>query len=130
MATNNRKPYQTAWPSPGPAHDWDPRSPQVQQNQIRAYDQMREECPVAHSDYLGWSLFRHQDVLQVLGDHETFSNVVSLVPRIAASPVTRANAIQGLNRRLTTSRKDTMPRARKAATVISAVRRSWFRLYS
>lgn len=82
MATDNRKPYQTDRPSPCPAQDWDPRSPQVQQNQIRAYDQMREECPVAHSDYLGWSLFRHQDVLQVLGDHETFSNLVSRHPSV------------------------------------------------
>jgi len=62
--------------------DWDPRSPQVQRDQIDAYDRMRAECPVAHSDYLGWSLFRHADVLKVLGDHETFSNRVSRHPSV------------------------------------------------
>jgi cytochrome P450 len=38
---------------------------------------MRDTCPVAYSDYLGWSLFRHADILRVLNDHDTFSNVVS-----------------------------------------------------
>lgn len=60
--------------------EWDPRSLAVLADQIGAYDRMRETCPVAYSDYLGWSLFRHQDVLQVLGDHKTFSNVVSRHP--------------------------------------------------
>ena len=62
--------------------DWDPRSSEVQIDQIRAYDHMRETCPVAYSDYLGWSLFRHADILQVLTDHETFSNVVSRHPAV------------------------------------------------
>lgn len=62
--------------------DWDPRSPEVQRDQIRAYDRMRETCPVAYSDYLGWSLFRHDDVLRTLEDHETFSNVVSRHPSV------------------------------------------------
>ncbi len=43
---------------------------------------MRERCPVAHSDYLGWSLFRHADVLQVVADHRSFSNVVSQHPSV------------------------------------------------
>jgi cytochrome P450 len=38
---------------------------------------MRRRCPIAHSDYLGWSLFRHADVVRVLNDHDTFSNQVS-----------------------------------------------------
>ena len=62
--------------------DWDPRSPEVFSDQIGAYDRMRETCPVAHSDYLGWSLFRHADVLRVLDDHETFRNVVSRHPSV------------------------------------------------
>lgn len=57
--------------------DWDPRSGEVLSNQIKAYDAMRGRCPVAYSDYLGWSLFRHQDVVRVLDDHHAFSNVVS-----------------------------------------------------
>lgn len=62
--------------------DWDPRSPEVLADQIAAYDRMRQTCPVAYSDYLGWSVFRHEDVLHILGDHETFSNVVSRHPSV------------------------------------------------
>jgi cytochrome P450 len=57
--------------------DWDPRSDAVLSDQIRAYDGMRHRCPVAYSDYLGWSLFRHVDVTQALDDHQAFSSVVS-----------------------------------------------------
>lgn len=61
----------------GKPADWDPRSPDVLSDQIAAYDAMRQRCPVAHSDYLWWSLFRHEDVLRVLLDHESFSNAAS-----------------------------------------------------
>ena len=57
--------------------DWDARDPTVLADQIRAYDDMRRRCPVAHSDYLNWSLFRHEDVVRALTDHDTFSNAVS-----------------------------------------------------
>ncbi len=57
--------------------DWDPTSEAVRDNQIAAYDDMRKRCPVAHSDYLWWSLFRHADVMRVLQDHDTFSNAAS-----------------------------------------------------
>ncbi|TDR56909.1 hypothetical protein DFP85_10286 [Halomonas ventosae] len=61
-----------------PRHsDWDPRSETVQADQVAAYDAMRRRCPVAFSDYLQWSLFRHADVMRVLEDHETFSNAAS-----------------------------------------------------
>lgn len=62
---------------PEPGQQWDPRSPEVLADQIAAYDAVRQRCPVAHSDYLGWSLFRHADVLRVAEDHQTFSNAVS-----------------------------------------------------
>ncbi len=57
--------------------DWDPRTEEVRRDQRAAYDKMRRTCPVAHSDFLGWSLFRHGDVMRALLDHETFSNAVS-----------------------------------------------------
>jgi len=60
-----------------PAPDWDPVSADALNNQRATYDAMRETCPVAYSDQWGWSLFRHEDVLRVLLDHDTFSNVVS-----------------------------------------------------
>jgi len=57
--------------------DWDPRSETVHRDQRAAYDEMRGRCPVAYSDYLGWSLFRHEDVVRALNDPETFSNAAS-----------------------------------------------------
>jgi cytochrome P450 len=57
--------------------DWDPKSDAVLRDQRAAYDKMRERCPVAYSDFLGWSLFRHEDIVRVLNDPDTFSNAVS-----------------------------------------------------
>lgn len=57
--------------------DWNPHSHEVSSDQIAAYDAMREQCPVAYSDYLWWSLFRHADVVRVLQDHTRFSNAAS-----------------------------------------------------
>lgn len=54
--------------------DWDPRDASTLKDQRRAYDEMRERCPVAHSAFLGWSLFRHKDIAGVLADSEAFSN--------------------------------------------------------
>lgn len=61
----------------GPGSDWDPRADVVLQDQIAVYDHMRQTCPVAHSDYMNWSVFRHADVVQILHDHQTFSSTVS-----------------------------------------------------
>jgi cytochrome P450 len=60
-----------------PQPDWNPTSPEVLRDQRAAYDEMRDGCPVAYSEFLGWSLFRHEDVLRVLNDHKTFSSAVS-----------------------------------------------------
>ena len=60
-----------------PQPDWDPRSEATLHDQIAGYDQMRRRCPVAYSDYLHWSLFRHADLLRVLNDPDAFSNAVS-----------------------------------------------------
>ena len=54
--------------------DWQPRDPDVLADQRRAYDEMRERCPVAHSDAMHWSVFRHADVVDVLADPDTFIN--------------------------------------------------------
>lgn len=55
--------------------DWDPQHASTLEDQRRAYDEMRERCPVAHSEFMGWSVFRHEDVATVLADPETYSNV-------------------------------------------------------
>lgn len=62
--------------------DWDPRSEAVLKDQTTAYDDMRHRCPVAYSQYGYMSLFRHEDVLRVLKDHESFSNAVSRFPSV------------------------------------------------
>jgi cytochrome P450 len=57
-------------------HDnWNPQDESILEDQRRAYDEMRERCPVAHSDFMGWSLFRHKDIAAVLADPVTYSNV-------------------------------------------------------
>lgn len=55
--------------------DWNPRDASILEDQRRAYDDLRERCPVAHSRFMGWSLFRHEDITNVLADPETYSNV-------------------------------------------------------
>ncbi len=55
--------------------DWNPLDASVLKDQRRAYDEMRERCPVAYSEFMGWSLFRHEDIANVLADPETYSNV-------------------------------------------------------
>lgn len=57
--------------------EWDPRSEDSRRDQIRVYDEIRRRCPVAHSEYLHWSLFRHSDVMRVLGNPSIFSSNVS-----------------------------------------------------
>lgn len=54
--------------------DWNPREASILENQRQAYDKMREHYPVAFSKFMGWSLFRHEDIRAVLADPETFSN--------------------------------------------------------
>lgn len=58
-------------------HEWNPLSEDVLSNQIAAYDRVRSRCPVAHSEQLHWSLFRHEDVMRVLHSPNVFSNAVS-----------------------------------------------------
>jgi cytochrome P450 len=63
--------------APEAAPDWDPIGPDVQRDQRAAYDAIRTRCPVARDRSGGWTVFRHADVLRVLHDPATFSNVVS-----------------------------------------------------
>ncbi len=56
------------------ASDWDPRDVAVLEDQRAAYDGMRERCPVAHSEFLGWSLFEHADIMRVVSDPGTFTS--------------------------------------------------------
>lgn len=60
-----------------PHVDWDPRSDEVQSDQIAAYDAMRARYSVAYSPYRNWTVFRHADTVRVLDDPGTFGNAVS-----------------------------------------------------
>ena len=60
-----------------PEADWDPRDEAVLADQVAAYDELRRRCPVARSDFLGWSLLRHEDVLEAAREHDRFSSAVS-----------------------------------------------------
>ncbi len=57
--------------------DWDPGAESVLANPLESYDSMRAQCSVAYSEYLQWSLFRHDDIMRVLQDHQAFSSAVS-----------------------------------------------------
>ena len=57
--------------------DWDPFSPDASSNQIQRYDEVRHRFPIARSEALGWSVFRHEDVMRVLNDPGAFSSAVS-----------------------------------------------------
>lgn len=52
-------------------------SPPASDSQSSRYDELRRRCPVAHSDALGCSLLRHEDVMNALTEPAAFSNVVS-----------------------------------------------------
>lgn len=58
-------------------YDWNSRSPEVQEDQIAAYDSMRARCPVAHDEFMGYTLFKNEDVRYALEHPELFSNRVS-----------------------------------------------------
>jgi cytochrome P450 len=70
--------------------DWDPLAPEILDDQQRAHDQMRDRCPVAWSDFLGWSLFKHEDVIAVARDPTSFSN------RVSASPMPKPGSIPSI----------------------------------
>lgn len=69
-------PQQTAHDA-APAFDWNPRSDEVQADQIAAYDAMRARCPVALGAQGNWAVFSHADNRAILADPHSFSNAVS-----------------------------------------------------
>ncbi|MFW6091000.1 MAG: cytochrome P450 [Actinomycetota bacterium] len=73
-------------PAGATRHDFDPREPETFTSAHALYKEMRERCPVAHSEtYNGfWALFRYDDVVSVLKDSDTFTtSVQNTVPKFA-----------------------------------------------
>jgi cytochrome P450 len=100
--------------------DWDPRDPSVLSDQRRAYDEMRARCPVAHSDFLGWSLFAHRDVLEAVRDTVTFSSATKrrAIPN-GMDPPEHTVYRQLLDRYFTSERMAAFePRSRQIAAVL------------
>lgn len=62
---------------PNPTPDWNLSFDLQRQNQVKVHDEMRGRCPNAYSETLGWPIFRHEDVLRILNDHDSFSGAVS-----------------------------------------------------
>lgn len=62
--------------------DWNPFDPIHEGEPFDTYDRLRRRCPIAYSDRLGWSVFRHEDVTNILNNHSAFSNVVSSHPAV------------------------------------------------
>lgn len=74
------------------ARDWDPLDPETFRDASATYDEMRQRCPVAHTDRWGgfWALTRHADITRVASDNETFiSSIQNLVPMSPRSGVPR-----------------------------------------
>ena len=74
------------------ARDWDPLAPEALSDPAATYAELRERCPVAHSDRWGgfWTLTRYDDVIGVAADHQTFTTAVqNLVPASPRSGVPR-----------------------------------------
>ncbi|MEO8519857.1 MAG: cytochrome P450 [Acidobacteriota bacterium] len=69
-------------PRVGPAPECPPVDPDVAADPRAAYDAMRERCPVAHDGRAQWTVFRHADIVRVVGDASTFSNIVSRHPSV------------------------------------------------
>ncbi len=66
--------------------DFDPLAPETPTSPHHLYKEMRQRCPVAHSDRWNgfWTLTKYEDVVSVLGDPKTFiTSVQNVVPKVA-----------------------------------------------
>jgi cytochrome P450 len=66
--------------------DFDPLAPETFESPYEEYRQLRERCPVAHSDAWGgfWALTKHDDVVAAASDFQTFiTSVQNVVPKVA-----------------------------------------------
>jgi cytochrome P450 len=56
----------------GPAEQFDLNSPGLAENPYPVYEGLRAQCPVAHSQRLGWVVSGYQEVYEATCDHQTF----------------------------------------------------------
>ncbi|GGF81208.1 cytochrome P450 [Alteromonas lipolytica] len=62
--------------------DWNPRDEYAIDHQIEVADEMRAKCPVAYSEFLGWSLFSYKDVVEASRNVDAYSSGVGTVEEI------------------------------------------------
>lgn len=68
--------------------DFDPTAPETFTSAHETFAELRESCPVAHSDHWNgfWALLRHADVVDVLRNPSTFiTSVQNVVPKVATT---------------------------------------------
>lgn len=53
---------------------WSPSDANAKTDQLTVYDELRRQCPVAHSDVFAYCVLGHKELSAVLRDHQTFSN--------------------------------------------------------
>jgi len=71
-------------------HDFDPTLPETFTSAAELYRDLRQRCPVAHSNTYGgfWALFKYEDVVNALEDYPTFTtSVQNAVPNFAFTGV-------------------------------------------
>lgn len=71
---------------PGLGHELDPLEPESFTSAHEKLAELRQRCPVAHSDTWGgfWAVLRHADVVDVLTQPERFiTSVQNVVPKVA-----------------------------------------------
>ena len=67
-------------------NDFDPRLPETFDSPFELYRELRERCPVAHSDAWGgfWALLKHEDVARAASDYRTFiTSKQNVIPKVA-----------------------------------------------
>jgi len=72
--------------SDAPTHDFDPLAPETFDSPHRLYADLRQRCPVAHSNAWGgfWALLKYNDVHAALTDPGTFiTSKQNVVPKLA-----------------------------------------------
>ena len=68
------------------SQDFDPLAPETFDSPYDVYRQLRETCPVAHSEAWGgfWALMKHRDVAEAAADWRTYiTSQQNVVPKVA-----------------------------------------------
>ena len=73
-------------PQTASTQDFDPRAAETFSSAHELYAEMRQRCPVAHSEAWNgfWALLRYADVVEVLSDYRRYTtSVQNVVPKLA-----------------------------------------------